>query len=409
MIRALIAIAVALCAVPVMAQAPTPTAPVTVSDSSPERRILVMLELPPEHYRPSADYGGGSGGYGDPAAARARRRLAERLARDNGLTVLDTWPMPTLGIDCVIMTVPGTTPLADVSEHMSHLKGVAWSQPMNHFETQAAQARAPNDPLFAAQPAAHNWQLADLHRMATGLRVKIGIVDSQIDTGHPDLRGQLISSQNFVGAASGPETHGTGVAGIIGARENNSVGIAGVAPGARLIGLRACWQRTAGGTVCDSLSLARALDYAIGNGVDIVNMSLTGPQDLLLTRLIQLGMRRGMSVVAAIDPRTGEGFPASIPGVVAVAELGVAASRHGVYNAPGRDVPTTQPGGRWYLVSGNSYAAAHVSGLLALARELNARGGRQLASTDAGSGSIDACATLLLASGGKGGGCRVAR
>ena len=64
--------------------------------------------------------------------------------------------------------------------------------------------------------------------------------------------------------------------------------------------------------------------------------------------------------------------------------------------APGKDIPTTEPGGRWFLVSGNSYAAAHVSGLFALLRERSPRtlSGTVLVSARSGGGVIDACATL---------------
>lgn len=368
----------------------------TNSTASSERRILVMLRMPPEHYRPGSDYGS-AGGYGDPAAGLARRRLAARIARAHHLVLVDTWPMPMLGIDCTVMEVPGAEPVAAVAERVSHTKGVAWSQPLNRFETQSAAPH--NDRLFAAQPAARAWRLADLHRVATGQGVKVAVIDSMVDAGHPDLRGRVAITRDFVGGApSAAESHGTGVAGIIGARANNGVGIAGVAPETRLMGLRACWQGAAAKTTCDSLTLARALTFAIENGADVINLSLTGPRDPLVARLIAIGVRRGAAVVAAVDPRTLDGFPASVPGVIAVAEDGLAARRSGVYNAPGRDVPTTEPGGRWYLVSGNSYAAAHVSGLLALVREMERRpDGRALVSARRDGGAIDACGTLRRA------------
>lgn len=383
------------------AAAPTPAAaaPAPSAEVQSDRRILVMLHLPAEHYRPAADYGG-AGGYGDAAAGEARKRLAMRLARENGLQFAGNWPMPILGIDCVIMIVPDGRSLGSVAEHMSHLPSVDWSQPMNQFQTQGAIV-SHNDRLFAAQPAAQEWKLADLHRMATGRGVKVAVIDSQVDAAHPDLRGRLIDNRDFVGGqAPHAEAHGTGVAGIIGARADNAVGIVGVAPGAELMGLRACWQKAGEtATVCDTLSLARAITYAVEHHANVINLSLTGPRDPLLTRLVQASLQRGAAVVAAVDPRTNTGFPASIPGVIAVAQEGLAAGRPGVYNAPGRDVPTTEPGGRWYLVSGNSYAAAHVSGLLALMREIEAGKASQrgFVSSRDGGGQIDACRTLARA------------
>jgi subtilisin family serine protease len=367
-----------------------------------------MLDMPPEHYRPGADYGA-AGGYGDPAAAGARRRLAARIARDQGLTLLDAWPMPVIGIDCVIMTVPGDEPLAAVTERLSHLSGVAWSQPLNAFVARGdagpADRRQPNDRLFAAQPAARAWHLADLHRMATGAGVKVAVIDSRIDARHPDLTGRIMAMRDFVGmpGSAAPESHGTAVAGIIAADADNGMGIAGIAPGARLMGLRACWQRSVSATVCDTLGLARALVFAVENGAQVINLSVTGPDDRLIARLIAAAQRRGTVVVASVDPHTGTGFPASATGVVRVSQDGLSANEPGVYNAPGRDVPTTEPGGQWHLVSGNSYAAAHVSGLLALARQVG-RTDRGLVSTRPDGGTVDACRTLLRA-GAKGRGC----
>jgi subtilisin family serine protease len=297
------------------------------------------------------------------------------------------------------MIVPEGRAPESVAEHMSHLASVDWAQPMHEFETQGAAA-APNDRLFAAQPAAQEWKLADLHRIATGKGIKVAVIDSRVDAGHPDLRGRVIENLDFVGGqVPDAEAHGTGVAGIIGARAGNGVGIVGVAPGAELMGLRACWQKPgATATVCDTLSLAKAITYAVEHHADVINLSLTGPRDMLLTRLVVVGLQRGAAIVAAVDPRTDDGFPASVPGVIAVSQEGLAADKAGVYNAPGRDVPTTEPGGRWYLVSGNSYAAAHVSGLMALMREKSGKASRSLlVSSRTGGGLIDACRTLARA------------
>jgi subtilisin family serine protease len=83
--------------------------------------------------------------------------------------------------------------------------------------------------------------------------------------------------------------------------------------------------------------------------------------------------------------------------VVAVADESLQSLPARVYSAPGRDVPTTQPGGKWYLVNGSSYSAAHVSGLIALSRER--RGGALPVVLARGPrNSIDACATLVSTS-----------
>ena len=380
-------------------------------DTANERRVMLMLDLGPEHYRAGSDYGGP---YGDAMGEQARLRIARRIAREHGLSVLESWPMQMIGIDCVILSVNDDRPLAAVAAELSALPGVAWAQPLNEFRMQSSAAPAPparyNDHLFAAQPVAARWQLARLHRFATGKGVTIAIVDSRIDTAHPDLAGQIAASPDFViPARRTAERHGTGVAGIIAARPNNARGIAGVAPGARVLGLRACWERPIGGpTVCDTLSLAKALTYALEKQADVINLSLTGPPDRLLQTLIGVGIQRGVTIVAAVDQaRPTASFPAFVAGVIPVADERLSAGGPVVYIAPGRDVPTTKPEGKWSIVSGSSFAAAHVSGLAALLRQLAGPRGRHTSASRwlGPRGTIDACAAIARLSRFEAGSC----
>jgi len=266
----------------------------------------------------------------------------------------------------------------------------------------SAQSAGPshNDPLYAAEPAASQWKLADLHRIASGRGTRVAVVDSGIDAGHPDLSGQILVNRNFViGQAFVPEQHGTAVAGIIAAKADNRVGIAGVAPSTKLLGLRACWQ-SGSSTACDTLSLAKALYYAVESHPDVINLSLSGPDAKLLREILKIAYARGVEVVAAYDPKQRDGgFPASVPGVIAVSDMSLAGLRGDVYMAPGRGVPTTEPGGRWFLVNGSSFAAAHVSGLIALMRERRRSAPIALVSQRHGGGLIDACATMVRVAG----------
>jgi subtilisin family serine protease len=272
---------------------------------------------------------------------------------------------------------------------------VAWSQPLQVFETQGPAG--PNDPLFRAEPAATRWRLADLHRLATGRGARIAVVDSKIDVTHPDLSGQFAADRDFVGDRTRTaERHGTAVAGVIAAKANNGLGGVGIAPGARIMALRACWQTAAGPTLCNSLSLARAVQFAIEHKAEVINLSLSGPPDPLLRKLLELAVSGSARVVAAFDPKLPRGgFPASQPGVIAVADESLRPLPPRVYGAPGRNVPTTEPGGKWDLVSGNSYAAAHVSGLAALAFERSCSAPAPVVIARSASGAVDACTTLL--------------
>ena len=358
-------------------------------------RLLVMLRMPPPHAGPSADYGGS---YGDSEGRNARRRIALRLAHKLGVAVVDEWPMPLLGVDCFVMATPKGGDVDAAARRLAADSAVSWSEPEHLFRAQGEATH--NDPLYRAQPAAREWGLADLHRISTGRDVRVAVIDSMIERAHPDLAGRVELVENFVESrADPPEVHGTAVAGIIAAQADNHIGIAGVAPGARLMGLRACWQESgaAAATVCDSLSLAKALEFAVEHGAQVINMSLSGPSDLLLSRLIEVAQSRGAVVVAAYDRSQAEGgFPASQHGVVAVTDEESGPAPPGVVSAPGREVPTTEPGGRWSVVNGSSFAAAHVSGLFALMRQRTRllQPASALILAPPGSG-IDACATLL--------------
>jgi len=371
-------------------------------DEAAGRQLLVMLRLPPQHFRPDSAYGGG---YTGDTARVARRRLALQLADAYGLRLVDAWPMPAIGVDCFVMEEAGGAPRAQTLAALARDPRVLWAQPLNLYEGMDG-----GDPLLRVQPASRDWHLAAVHRASTGRQVTIAVIDSGVDAGHPDLRGQVTARENFVDTHPDvPEAHGTAVAGIIAARAGNGVGIAGIAPDARLMALRACWERSGAPVLCNSFTLGRALSHALSHDARIINLSLAGPPDRLLQRLLDAALARGIAVVAAIDPRRADGgFPASHPGVIAVAQAGAAGAPPGALRAPGLDVPTCVPGARWGLVSGSSYAAAHVSGLAALLvqlrpgatpAQLRSELGEGAAPHTEQAGSMSACAALERAAG----------
>ena len=301
LLRVLLAAMLALAA-PALAAAAEPG---LAASSDEDRQILVMLNVAPAHYRPNSSY---SGAYGDAAMRAARKRAARRIAERHGLALGEGWPMPLLGVDCYVMVVPPGKAVDATIAAVAKESGVAWAQRMTTYAI-SGQVGAAGDPLYAAQPAAREWKLRELQRSTTGRGMTIAIVDSRIDVDHPDLAGQFVTSQDFVDNRPGPpENHGTGVAGVIAAKAGNGIGISGIAPGARLMALRACWQteRASGApTVCDSLSLAKALYYALDHGAKVINLSLSGPPDRLLAQLIDVASHQGVTVVAQLRAKAG--------------------------------------------------------------------------------------------------------
>jgi subtilisin family serine protease len=327
-----------------------------------------MLRVAPPHLRAGGDY---AGSYAATPDETARQRIARQLAHDYNLQVINSWPMPSLGLDCFVMQLAPGSSTQQITQNMARDTRVESAEPMQLFHVLGKP-----DPLYRLQPTATEWHLAELHAITTGKNITIAELDSGVDTTNPDLTGQVVQTRNFVNDAPYPaEMHGTEVAGIMVAREGNGVGIAGVAPQAHLLALRACWQTSANdaAAACSSFTLAKALQYALENQVQVVNLSLAGPDDRLLERLLDVALAHHVTVVSAVDEAANDGgFPASYPGVLAIAEEGaVHVPIRDALRAPGEDIPTTQPGPHWNFVSGSSFSAAEVSGLVALLRALS--------------------------------------
>jgi len=331
-------------------------------------QILVMLrESLLRHYRPGwgqfTDYGRA------PASARDME-LARELARTYGFVLLGDWPMPSLGVRCFLGEIRPDVDADAVVARIAADQRVESAQPVHRFHSLGQ----PDSP--GAMPSADSLRLDALHRMATGKDVRIAQVDTGVDVRHPGFEGRSLEAVNFVDRSDyAPETHGTAVAGILVAKGPRQIGAVGVAPDASLIALRGCWQPSAeaSGAVCDSFTLAKSIQYAILRHARVLNLSLAGPPDRILERLIDRAIETGIVVIAAIDPGSpADSFPARHTGVLAVAaaedQNASRGSGQAVY-ARGDNVLTTIPGGGWGLVSGSSFAAAHVSAMTALLLE----------------------------------------
>ncbi|HEY4137375.1 MAG TPA: S8 family serine peptidase [Casimicrobiaceae bacterium] len=369
-----------------------------VDDAATNRQILVMLRTAPSHFRPDISY---SGSYDVRAGRDGRRRTAEALAARFDLDIVENWPMPALGVDCFVMAAADGDAVPRIVLQVARDPRVESVQAMHEFHVLAH-----NDSLYPLQPSARAWHLADVHKIATGSKVSVAEIDTGVERNHPDLAGRVAVARNFVDSRDDvAEIHGTAVAGIIAARADDGIGVAGIAPESRLMALRACWE-TAARAICNSFTVAKALQFALDEKAQVINLSLGGPRDRLLERLLDAAAARGVSVVAAFDPSLPDGgFPASHRGVLAVAADDVHDTPANVLLAPGRDIPTTVTEGRWGFVTGSSFAAAHVTGLVALMRELAPRlsaheirealAGPSTTSVSAGHrATIDACAAI---------------
>jgi hypothetical protein len=353
---------------------------------------------------------------GDPNRRYLRRRAygpppvidatLDELASRHGLKRVEGWPIASLGVYCEVFRVPESMEIDNVIGVLLADPRVDLVQPMNTFETLVSRY---DDPYADLQPAMSQLGIEQAHRLATGKGVTVAVIDSAIDASHPDLDGHVEFSRDLIGAGPASiegEIHGTAVAGVIASTANNKVGIVGVAPDVSIAALRACWSVDSLGSRarCSSFSLAQALEIALGIEPAVINLSLGGPHDPLLARLLAQAMRRGIVVVTADSGADGESFPASMPGVIVARGSPVLAngSRGHAFVAPASEILTTIPNSGYAFLSGTSLAAAHVSGVIALILERDASIGAEriaqlLADTMSFSldgSSISACGAL---------------
>lgn len=307
------------------------------------------------------------------------RRITTQIAEDYHLKKLTEWPMTEVSVHCAVYQVPSSESVADIIARLAKDTRVSIVQPMHLYNTQAEQK---NDPYYKLQLNLRYMEINQAHGIATGKNITIAMIDTGVDLKHPDLIGQISRNENFAADISpdfSNDKHGTAVAGVMVARKDNGIGITGVAPDAKLIAFKACWpnQTDSIDAVCNSFTLALAVNSAIKSGAKILNMSLTGPQDPLLELLLNKAVEKGMIIVAANskqDQANGN-FPASLVNVISVqSALTETDANHLILDkkisAPGEKILTTLPHGTYDFISGSSISAAEVSGIIALLMEI---------------------------------------
>lgn len=227
----------------------------------------------------------------------------------------------------------------------------------------------PTDPLVSKQ-----WYLTQSRFYEPWLtlpaleQVPVAVIDSGVDSGHPELAGKILDAKSFVGGSAREDTlgHGTFVAGLIAAAVGNDIGIAGLAPSAELLVAKVV-------TKSRSISVeseARAIRWAVDSGARVINMSLGGVRDPIdpsrdsYSRLeadaVAYAISNGVVVVAAVgngdqapaSPWKYASYPAALPhvlGVSATTESGGVpkfSNRDRIYNdlaAPGEQILSIFP------------------------------------------------------------------
>jgi serine protease len=259
----------------------------------------------------------------------------------------------------------------DVPNASAGIAAVRGLRDVEYAERATATRRlafTPNDPLFDRQ-----WYLGAIRAFdhwaekPTHPPVRVAVIDSGIDGGHPEFAGRIVGARSFVSSRPLVDRagHGTIVAGQVAAAIDNGRGIAGAGPSVELLVAKVVQPD---GRI-SIVSEARAIRWAVDRGADVINLSLGGPRDprnrerdtysRLEHAAIDYATRRGVLVVAAVGncgvarcPERYASWPAALPHVVGVSSFARDGStprfsnRDRVHNdlaAPGTGILSTYP------------------------------------------------------------------
>lgn len=247
--------------------------------------------------------------------------------------------------------------------------GVLYAEPNYVFRA----VQNANDTYLSRQWALPKIGAPSAWAVNTGMNINIAVLDTGIDSTHPEFAGRIGPGTNTtgVGAAtnfSDGHGHGTHCAGVIAAKRNNSVGIAGVACDAKIMPVKVLTDSGSGSTE----TVAAGIRWAADNNAKVISMSLGGASgSTILESAVNYAWGKGVLIVAAAgnENTTNKSYPGGYTKVVSVGASTTADTRASFSNygswvtvaAPGVDIISTYKGGQYAQMSGTSMATPHVA------------------------------------------------
>jgi subtilisin family serine protease len=306
----------------------------------------------------------------------ASAQVRDALARNLQLTQLETQTFTLTGRTIERWRIDGTRSVPDTLRLIArNYPSVSVGQANFVYVGTQAQSAPKQDSASTAgaeQYVVRKLHLLEAHRINSGDDVLVAVIDSRIDSGHPDLVGVIVGEFDAVGAQTSAHSHGTAIAGAIAAHSK----LLGVAPKVKLLAVRA-FTGTGESAQSTTFNILKGLDWAASKNARIVNMSFAGPADVILQEMLAKANARGIVLIAAVGnagPRAPPLYPAANAEVIGVTatdandKLMPQANRgpQVALAAPGVEILAAAPDGGYQVTSGTSVAAAHASGVAAL-------------------------------------------
>ena len=282
--------------------------------------------------------------------------------------------LPGIGMRLAEVAAPSSFDITEVRQGVMDILGSDHAEvDLNHIYTAGSPLVSPVNEGVSPRNAI-NFP-ADTYEMA----LRIGMIDSQVDTSHPSLEMSRIESRSFAPkGAEMPDFHGTAIASII---AGDTEEYRGLAPNTELYAAAVFEKNRERGEIASTVSLVMALDWLMSSEVDVINISLAGPPNRLLQAALNRAAEKNVLILAAAGnggPVAKPMFPAAYDSVVAVTAVD---SNHQVFRlanrgeyldlaAPGVSLLHAKAGGDYMASSGTSFAVPFAATAAARIRQL---------------------------------------
>ena len=252
-----------------------------------------------------------------------------KLASRTHLSLIETATIALLNADVHRFRIIDGRSVRAVLASLANEKLVLLAQP-NYGYVVTGDGTIASASTPAAEPAPQKapqyvvglLHLEDAHAIANGKSVVIGLLDTAVADGSPELAGSIRASYDPVGGdiSADDRSHGTSLAGVIVAHSQ----LTGVSPAASILCARAFVAVDGKPPTSNTFVLLKGLDWLVANGARLINMSFAGPSDPLFLKTVDAARGKGVLSIAAVGndgPQSKPDYPAADPTVFGVTAI----------------------------------------------------------------------------------------